>query len=86
MADAVKLERNLSKEEKLRYCVGCHCDFYNGNNGMGIKECWSLDTAKLTMKKKVPLSQVPPWKQPPIEVLDCCRYDGYVLVESDKEY
>ena len=76
----------LSKSEKLCYCSGCHSDFYNGNNPMGIKECWSLSAAKLVLKKKVPLSQDPPWKQSPIKVLDCCRYDGYVLVGPKEEY
>lgn len=76
----------LSKAEKLRYCVGCHSDFYNGNNPMGIKECWNLDKAKVVSKKKVPLSQTPPWKQPPINVFDCCHYDGYILVGADQEY
>lgn len=76
----------LSKAERLRLCAGCHSDFYNGNNDMGIKECWSLDDAKVVLKKKVPLSQVPPWKQAPIKVLSCCHYDGYVLVGPDQEY
>ena len=71
----------LSKTEKLRYCTGCHSDFYNGQNPYNIKECWNLGHAKLVLKKKVPLSQVPPWNQAPIKVLDCCKYDGYVLVE-----
>jgi hypothetical protein len=75
----------LSKEEKLKYCVGCHSNFYNGNNPYGIEECWSLSGAKLVLKKKVPLSQTPPWKQPPIKVLDCCKYDGYVLVGPNQD-
>lgn len=76
----------LSKEDKLKYCTGCHSNFYNGNNQMGIKECWSLKDAKLVAKKKVSMSQVPPWKQPAIKVLDCCHYDGYVLVGPKQEY
>ncbi len=70
----------LAKVEKLKLCTGCHSDFYNGNNPMGIKECWSLEEAKPVLKKKVPMDQAPPWKQPPITVLSCCHYDGYVLV------
>ncbi len=76
----------LSTKEKLKYCSGCHCDFYNANNPMGIKECWHLGNAKLVMKKQVPLTQVPPWKQAPIEVLDCFRRDGYVMVGPTQEH
>ncbi len=76
----------MDNTEKLRYCVGCHCDFYNGKNPMNIKECWSLDKSTLVLKKKVPLSQVPPWKQAPIKVLDCYREDGYVMVDPKAEY
>jgi hypothetical protein len=33
-----------------KYCIGCDSHFYNGNNQLGIKECWHLKTAKLTTK------------------------------------
>lgn len=72
---------SITKTKKLEYCQGCHSDFYNGKNPYKIKECRNLDSAKLVSKKKVPMSQVPPWNQPPIKVLNCCHYDGYVLVE-----
>ena len=76
----------LSEEEKLEHCVGCHCDFYNGKNDYAIKKCWSLDTAKLVMKKQVHRDQRPPWTQAPIKVSDCYRRDGYILVEPKREY
>ncbi len=37
----------LSKQNKKRYCSGCKDNFYNGNNPMGIKECWNLKVAKI---------------------------------------
>ncbi len=37
----------LSKSEKVKYCSGCHDNFYNRNNELGIKECWNLKTAKV---------------------------------------
>ncbi len=76
----------LSKKEKLKLCSGCHCDFYNDNNPYNIKECWSLEDAKVVWRKQVPLSQVPPWKQKPIKVLDCFKRDGYVMVGPKQEY
>lgn len=30
-----------------KYCLGCSEDFYNGNNEMGVKECWNFKTAKV---------------------------------------
>ena len=30
-----------------KYCVGCDSNFYNGNNPMGVKECWGFETAKV---------------------------------------
>lgn len=33
-----------------KYCGGCVDDFHNGHNPYGVKECWSLKTAKLVTK------------------------------------
>lgn len=71
----------LSKRDKLQLCVGCHSNFYNGHNPYDIKECWSLSTAKVVSKKKVPMWLAPPWTMPPQKVLSCCHYDGYALVQ-----
>lgn len=38
----------LKKDKK--YCVGCHDNFYNGNNPMGVKECWGFGTAKVVKR------------------------------------
>jgi hypothetical protein len=48
---------------------------------MNIKECWSLDKAKLIMRKKIGMNDVPPWNHTPRFFLDCYREDGYVMVE-----
>ena len=34
-------------------CVGCHSDFYNGNNNVGIKECWLFRTAKVVTRERI---------------------------------
>lgn len=31
-------------------CSGCRDDFYNGNNGLGVSECWSFKDAKVCDK------------------------------------
>ena len=36
-----------------KYCVGCNNNFYNGNNPLGVKECWSYRTAKAVTKYRI---------------------------------
>lgn len=71
----------MTKAEKLRHCVGCEQNFYNGNNPMGVKECWSLKTARLVKRVRVSLSQRPPWNQPPVSVFQCRQERGFVLMD-----
>lgn len=33
-----------------KYCAGCDSNFYNGNNPMGVQECWMLEKAKIVKK------------------------------------
>lgn len=68
----------MTEQEKLLHCVGCHDDFYNHREGQG--RCWSLSSMKLVLKKKVHVSQTPPWTQKPIKVPDCKHVSGYVFV------
>jgi hypothetical protein len=74
----------MTEEEKLKHCVGCRDNFYNGNNPYNVKRCWMLPKATLVMKKRVHINQVPPWNQPPVEVFQCRREDGYVFVKPDQ--
>lgn len=32
-------------------CIGCYNNFYNGNNNLGVKECWSFDRKKKCVTK-----------------------------------
>jgi hypothetical protein len=34
-------------------CAGCYNNIYNGNNPHGVKECWSLKTAKMVSRIRV---------------------------------
>jgi hypothetical protein len=34
-------------------CAGCRQNFYNGNNNLGVKECWNLKTAKLRTRFRI---------------------------------
>lgn len=64
-------------------CAGCKDDFYNGKNGLGVKECFRLRKARLVLKKRVGINQTPPWKQKPVKVPDCYREKGFVYVNKD---
>ena len=43
----------LTKQEKKNHCSGCVDNFYNGNNQYGVKECWSLKSAKLVKRYRI---------------------------------
>ena len=67
----------MTKVEKQRkYCPGCRDNFYNGNNNIGVKECWALESSKVVFRKFVHVDQRPPWKQKAVRTLDCCHRDG----------
>jgi hypothetical protein len=66
-------------------CSGCENDFYNGNNNLGVAECWGLKTAKVIKRKQVPLDQRPPWTQAARPFPDCYRKKGYVFINGDRE-
>jgi hypothetical protein len=66
------------------HCIGCYNNFYNGNNGYGIQECWSLKDAKFIKRKRVSINQVPPWTQKAGDYPNCYRESGYVFVGPDQ--
>lgn len=66
------------------HCTGCRENFYNGNNPYGVAECWHLKTAKLILRKAVPLSQRPPWTQRAGRYPSCYSKPGHVMVAPDR--
>lgn len=82
----------ISKLAKKKLCSGCRNNRYNMGVGFverpGIdavvtcNECWSMKTAKVVMKKRVSVSQVPPWTQKPIKTLSCKSEPGFVYVDK----
>jgi len=72
----------MKKQDKLKYCSGCESSFYNGNNPYGIQECWHLKDAKIVMRKKIHVDQIPPYDHiKPQKVLSCYRQKRYVFWE-----
>jgi hypothetical protein len=65
-----------------KHCKGCRDNFYNGNNDLNVKRCWSLDSAKLVKRLLIPVDLRPPYKHiKPERVLDCYRPNRTASVE-----
>jgi hypothetical protein len=43
----------MSIDHSPLFCVGCTDNFYNGNNGFGISECWRLKSARKVTRWKL---------------------------------
>ncbi len=72
-----------------RDCSGCEDNFYNGNNNLGVKECWNFTSAKMIKRKQVGMNDVPPWTWEPETYPSCYRKKGYVFIDcekSDRQY
>jgi hypothetical protein len=69
----------ISKE----HCIGCD-NFYNGNNSLGIKDCWMLKEAELISRKRVSIFQCPPWNQKPKMLPSCFSKKGYIFVKGSQ--
>ena len=74
----------MNKQDKKKMCIGCRDNFYNGNNDLGVKECCSLQSAKLVLKRRVSTWERPPWTTEPELVLSCRREVGYVFVNKNQ--
>lgn len=59
-------------------CRGCNNDFYNGNNELGIKRCWSLDEARLVTRYRIAVDVRPdvPGAFTSVIVPNCYRQKG----------
>jgi hypothetical protein len=67
-----------------KHCIGCRDNFYNGNNPLGVQECWHLKTAKIVWKKEVHIDQRPPWTQKAKRLPNCFQRERHVYVSPDK--
>jgi len=64
-----------------KHCCGCRNNFYNGNNDLGVRECWSFGDAKIIWRKEVHYDQRPPWDQKAIRKPNCYHKERYVYVK-----
>lgn len=68
----------MSVTAKRQRCNDCRNNFYNDNNGLGVKECWSLKSAKIVTRWRIGW-----WTQQDrrdaftkVRVLDCYHNTG----------
>ncbi len=76
----------MARKMRLSDCAGCRNDFYNGNNELGVKRCWSFDDAKLVKKKEVHIDQRPPWTQRARLLPDCYHKERRVYVSPERKW
>ncbi len=66
------------------HCEGCRNNFYNGNNPLGVKRCWNLDSAKLVKRLVIGVWQSPPYDlKATRKVLNCYQPNGSVCVQPE---
>jgi hypothetical protein len=62
---------------KKRYCSGCRDNFYNGNNDIGVKECWNFKRAKIVWRIPIGHWENPPYKgKKRVRVASCWQGEG----------
>jgi hypothetical protein len=66
---------------KKQNCVGCEQNFYNGNNDLGVQECWSFKTAVLKLRRRVGMNDIPPWTATPRSLPSCYQQRGAIFVD-----
>lgn len=76
----------MVKDKSL--CSGCRNNFYNGNNNLGVSECWSLKDAKLKTRycipSNVPLNQRGSYIK--VRTYTCYHKTGYAYFETIPSY
>lgn len=60
------------KKPTTRDCAGCRDDFYNGRNDLGVKQCWSLESAEFTKARDIPVDLRPPYTGIPLTTRPSC--------------
>lgn len=73
----------MSRKITKRDCVGCRDNFYNGNNDLGVQECWSFKDATMEKRIDIPVHQRPPYSKLTTLRPSCYKRTGYVHVKPE---
>ena len=78
----------MGTKKSKQLCSGCRDNFYNGNNPIGVRECWMYKSA--TIKTRYRLSVHTPMDQKSGYVkttgLKCFNEKGYVFLDKIPHY
>jgi len=59
------------------HCKGCHDNFYNGNNPLGIEECWQYEDAEFVKRIPIGMNEPPPYlNKKEVKVFNCWQGKG----------
>ena len=63
---------------KQDHCRGCRNDFYNGQNDLGVKKCWSFKGARVVTRYRIGWWTAPTSKKSyrKVRTLDCHHATG----------
>ncbi len=65
-------------------CAGCVDDFYNGNNDLGVKQCWGVKTATMVERVLIHIDQAPPYRNlKPRLMPSCYKKKRHVTVKLE---
>ncbi len=66
------------RAEKLKLCVGCRENFYNGKNSIGVSECWHLESAQIVKRWRLQwwTSPITPGAFVQVRTLSCHHQPG----------
>jgi len=76
--------RQMTEQQKLKHCAGCHDDFHNHGGNSTTGRCWSLPDMKLELRKEVSIDQRPPWTQKAKRIPNCYHRPRFVYVKPDQ--
>ena len=57
-----------------KHCSGCRDNFYNGNNPLGVSQCWNFKDAKLVWRIPIGNWERPPYKNKKKVRIPSCFY------------
>lgn len=72
----------MKPKKSKTLCSECYCDDYNHGLG-GAKVCFRYKDAKVILRKKVHINQVPPWTQKPEWRMSCYNKPQWYFVNGD---
>ena len=75
---------NHKPAKSIALCSRCRNNFYNGNNDLGVKECWEFRSAKVEKRILIGIDERPPYdSERAAYTLSCHKPKGAVQVRPD---